>query len=222
MSLIDGVRQSAQGAMQAAMRRAVIWAPDAWVSAGRSDPALDQTQLIGAPAPRVDGELKVRGAARFAAEVRLDGMLYAALLYSTIPKGHLVSLDTSAAETAPGVTLVKTYRTMPRLRPLPSLANSMRGAASETRSSSRRVIDSTQRERPRRFNRWITAVSVRSIPKRLLTSLAISAAERRPSKPSTNSSSGSVHRRHRAQRPHVPQRGALGIYGVGAVDRVSC
>ncbi len=50
----------------------------------------------------MDGPLKVRGAARFAAEVPMEGMVYAALAFSTIAKGRIATLDTSAAQDAPG------------------------------------------------------------------------------------------------------------------------
>ena len=43
--------------------------------------------LIGAPVSRLDGQLKVTGAAPFAAEFPVEGMVYAALVYSTIPEG---------------------------------------------------------------------------------------------------------------------------------------
>ncbi len=82
---------------------------------GTPDPLIGREHgLIGTPVSRVDGPLKVQGEARFAAEFALDGMVYAALVYSTIPKGRIASLDTSAAEAAPGVVLVMTHRNAPR------------------------------------------------------------------------------------------------------------
>jgi xanthine dehydrogenase YagR molybdenum-binding subunit len=75
--------------------------------------------LIGAQVSRLDGPLKVRGEARFAAEYVMDGMVYAALRYSTIARGRIAVLDTSAAEDADGVVLVMTYRNAPRMQPPP-------------------------------------------------------------------------------------------------------
>ena len=49
--------------------------------------------LIGAPVSRLDGALKVKGAARFAAEYAMEGMVYAALAYSTIAKGRIATLE---------------------------------------------------------------------------------------------------------------------------------
>src|SRR4029077_16538065 len=87
---------------------------------GRPDPLIRQKHgLVGAPVSRLDGALKVKGAARFAAEVPLDRMVHAALAYSTIAKGRLATLNTSAAEAAPGVVLVMTYRNAPRMKPAP-------------------------------------------------------------------------------------------------------
>ena len=57
--------------------------------------------LLGAQVSRIDGPIKVRGAVRFAAEVTMPGMVYASLVYSTIPKGRIATLDTSAAQQAP-------------------------------------------------------------------------------------------------------------------------
>ena len=68
---------------------------------------------------RLDGPLKVQGAARFAAEYVMDGMVYAALRYSTIARGRITTLDTAAAEAAAGVVLVMTYRNAPRMQPPP-------------------------------------------------------------------------------------------------------
>jgi xanthine dehydrogenase YagR molybdenum-binding subunit len=74
---------------------------------------------VGTPVSRIDGPLKVQGAARFAAEFHPPGMLYAALAFSTVAKGRIKTLDTAAAESAPGVVLVMTHRNAPRLQPMP-------------------------------------------------------------------------------------------------------
>ena len=94
----------------------VALGPRSWES-DRPDP-LARSGGAGAPLSRVDGPLKVRGAAPFAAEFTFDGMVYAALVYSTIAKGRITGLDTVAAEAAPGVVLVMTHRNAPRMRPM--------------------------------------------------------------------------------------------------------
>jgi xanthine dehydrogenase YagR molybdenum-binding subunit len=74
---------------------------------------------MGAQVSRLDGPLKVQGAARFAAEYVMDGMVYAALRYSTVARGRITTLETAAAEAADGVVLVMTYRNAPRMQPPP-------------------------------------------------------------------------------------------------------
>ncbi len=109
-----------KNAVQTIMKTAVELAPDTWLPGGKPDPLIQHKHgLIGAPVSRLDGQLKVTGAARFAAEFPVDGMVYAALAYSTIPKGRITALDTSAAEAAPGVVLVMTHKNAPRMKPTP-------------------------------------------------------------------------------------------------------
>src|ERR687894_1305952 len=132
MSIGDDVKGTSMRATLAMARKAIASVPDTWIRGGRPDPLQDyEHSLIGAPVSRVDGPLKVKGEARFAAEIPLDGMLYAALVYSTIPKGRLVSLDTSAALAVPGVALVMTYRNAPRLKPVPYMMSSLRSAGND-------------------------------------------------------------------------------------------
>src|SRR5262245_34394245 len=64
---------------------------------------------IGVPLDRVDGPLKVQGAARYSAEYPLAGLAHAVLLQSTIARGRIAALDTTAAEAAPGVLAVLTH-----------------------------------------------------------------------------------------------------------------
>ncbi|HEY0685602.1 MAG TPA: xanthine dehydrogenase family protein molybdopterin-binding subunit [Steroidobacter sp.] len=79
----------------------------------------EMPRVVGQPIARVDGPLKVRGQARFAAEVDLPGLAYAALAYSSIAKGRIVSIDTSAARQAAGVMFVMTHENAPKLNPPP-------------------------------------------------------------------------------------------------------
>jgi xanthine dehydrogenase YagR molybdenum-binding subunit len=109
-----------KNAVQSVMQTAVELAPDAWLPGGKPDPLIQQKHgLIGAPVSRVDGQLKVTGAAPFAAEFAVEKMVYASLVYSTIAKGRIKTLDTSAAEGAPGVMLVMTYQNAPKMKPTP-------------------------------------------------------------------------------------------------------
>jgi xanthine dehydrogenase YagR molybdenum-binding subunit len=99
---------------------AVPIAPEGWTSEAGPDPLLRAKHgLIGARVSRLDGALKVRGEAPFAAEYVMEDMVYAALRYSTIARGRITALDTSAAEAAAGVVLVMTHRNAPRMQPPP-------------------------------------------------------------------------------------------------------
>jgi CO/xanthine dehydrogenase Mo-binding subunit len=60
------------------------------------------------PEERVEGALKVRGAARYAADASLPGMLYSGTLYSPVSHARIVSIDASRARAIPGVHAVLT------------------------------------------------------------------------------------------------------------------
>ena len=101
-------------------RPAVATVPEGWTPTSGPDPLVRAKHgLIGAQVSRLDGPLKVRGEARFAAEYAMEGMVYAALRYSTVARGRITTLDTGAAEAAAGVVLVMTYRNAPRMQPPP-------------------------------------------------------------------------------------------------------
>jgi xanthine dehydrogenase YagR molybdenum-binding subunit len=74
---------------------------------------------IGQPVSRFDGRLKVTGAARYTADIPLGEATHAAIVHSTIANGRTASVDTTAAERAPGVLAVFTHRNMPRMNPTP-------------------------------------------------------------------------------------------------------
>src|ERR1700694_1605053 len=71
--------------------------------------------IIGQRLSRVDGRLKVTGSADYVADLPIAGMVHGRLLQSTIPKGRVVRIDTSAAEALPGFVGVLTHSTMPQL-----------------------------------------------------------------------------------------------------------
>jgi xanthine dehydrogenase YagR molybdenum-binding subunit len=109
---------------------AVAATPEDWTPAAGNDPVIRaQHGLIGAQVSRLDGPLKVRGEARFAAEYTMEGLTYAALRYSTIARGRITTLETSAAEAAPGVVLVMTFRNAPEMQPPPLFLTAPKAAA---------------------------------------------------------------------------------------------
>ncbi|SNR71063.1 xanthine dehydrogenase YagR molybdenum-binding subunit [Hymenobacter mucosus] len=68
---------------------------------------------IGKPLSRVDARQKVMGQALYAAEHAVPGVVHGVLLTSSIAKGRMRTLDTSAAEKAPGVLAILTHRNSP-------------------------------------------------------------------------------------------------------------
>ena len=63
-------------------------------------------QTIGKSRPRIDTPCKVDGSAEFGLDVKLPGMLYAALAQSPVLGGKVLALDSAAAEKMPGVRKV--------------------------------------------------------------------------------------------------------------------
>src|SRR5579864_2959776 len=63
---------------------------------------------LAAPEERIEGQLKVRGAARYAADASLPGMLWSATLYSPLAHARIISVDATAARATPGVHAVLT------------------------------------------------------------------------------------------------------------------
>ncbi len=70
---------------------------------------------VGQPLERIDGRLKVTGRALYAAEHPVPNTVAAVLVMSTIPKGRISRMETTAAERAPGVLAVMTPFNTPKL-----------------------------------------------------------------------------------------------------------
>ena len=65
---------------------------------------LDKNEL------RVDGRDKVTGQAKYAADFKMEGMLHAAFVRSTVPHAKIIGIDTSEAKAMAGVHAVLTGR----------------------------------------------------------------------------------------------------------------
>ena len=61
---------------------------------------------IGEPLPRIDGPIKVTGAARYTADLRAANMLYGVLVTASIPAGRVAAFDKDDALAEPGVVRV--------------------------------------------------------------------------------------------------------------------
>lgn len=91
---------------------------------------------VGEPMDRVDGRLKVTGGARYAAEYALPNLVHAVLVTSTIAKGRIRAMDTSAAERVAGVVKVLTPFNAPKLpgAPVPGPHNGGAARSNSPRS----------------------------------------------------------------------------------------
>ena len=70
---------------------------------------------VGAGMPRVEGLEKVTGAARYAVEHHVEGVVHAALVQSTVAKGVVRAVDPGAAVALPGVLAVLWHENAPRV-----------------------------------------------------------------------------------------------------------
>ena len=70
---------------------------------------------FGTATSRVDGPAKVTGKAKYAAEFNAAGLAYASIVSSTIAKGRILNIDTSAASGTEGVIAVLTHQNRPRM-----------------------------------------------------------------------------------------------------------
>jgi xanthine dehydrogenase YagR molybdenum-binding subunit len=104
-----------QNAIVGGVRAAMGYVPSSWLPGGRPDPLIERRVTLGTQQSRIDGPDKVRGIARFAAEVPMEGLLYAACVHSTIARGRITELQISAAEAVSGVVLVMTHRNAPEM-----------------------------------------------------------------------------------------------------------
>jgi carbon-monoxide dehydrogenase large subunit len=85
-------------------------------------------RAIGQSAPRADGQEKVTGTARYTADVRLPGLLWAKALRSPLPHARILRIEATRAQRLPGVHAVLTGADVAgvlygrRLRDIPVLA----------------------------------------------------------------------------------------------------
>lgn len=69
---------------------------------------------IGSALSRVDGADKVTGRAKYAAEYKVDGLLYGVAVTSRIAKGKILSIDEADARAVPGVVDVISHLNRPK------------------------------------------------------------------------------------------------------------
>ncbi len=81
-----------------------------------SPPEMEPLRVVGKPEPKVDGVKLATGRPVFADDVKLEGMLYGALLTSPHAHARIKQIDTSRARALSGVQAVLTYRDIPRVK----------------------------------------------------------------------------------------------------------
>ncbi|MGB6608787.1 MAG: xanthine dehydrogenase family protein molybdopterin-binding subunit, partial [Acidobacteriaceae bacterium] len=64
------------------------------------------TSIIGAPVTRIDGSLKVTGAARYAVDHPFDNIAFGVPVASTVGNARIANIDTSIAQRLPGVLAI--------------------------------------------------------------------------------------------------------------------
>ena len=68
--------------------------------------ATDRLEIVGKPIARIEAPHKVTGAAKYTHDIRLPGLVHAAILRSPYPCATLGALDLEPARSAPGVVAV--------------------------------------------------------------------------------------------------------------------
>src|SRR5438874_616402 len=77
---------------------------------------MPESKVLGQNYPRVDAADKVSGRSQYASDVYLPGMLMCKVLQSPKPHARILHIDTSRAQSLPGVRAVITVRDVPDAR----------------------------------------------------------------------------------------------------------
>ena len=73
--------------------------------------------IVGTPRPRLEGRLKVTGAAPYATDVPVPGLAHGWMVTATVSRGRIRDLDATAALALPGVLAVLDHTNSRRLNP---------------------------------------------------------------------------------------------------------
>src|SRR5919199_5787471 len=74
-------------------------------------------KYVGRSIARLDGPAKTAGQARFAAEHFYPDLAYAALVFATIARGRIITIDTTPARAVEGMIEVLTHENAPAMKP---------------------------------------------------------------------------------------------------------
>ncbi len=75
-----------------------------------------ELKTVGKPVPKRDAIYKVTGTATYIHDIKLPGMLYGKILWSSIPHARILNIDVSRAKRLPGVKAVLTGYDVPEIR----------------------------------------------------------------------------------------------------------
>jgi len=81
-----------------------------------SPPEMEPLHVVGKPEPKVDGVKLATGRPVFTDDVKLEGMLYGALLTSPHAHARIKCIDAGRARALPGVHAVLTHEDVPRVK----------------------------------------------------------------------------------------------------------
>ncbi|MDY6877324.1 MAG: molybdopterin cofactor-binding domain-containing protein [Chloroflexota bacterium] len=81
-----------------------------------SPPEMEPLHVVGKPEPKVDGVKLATGRPVFTDDIKLEGMLYGALLTSPHAHARIKEIDASRARALPGVHAVLTHKDIPRVK----------------------------------------------------------------------------------------------------------
>jgi xanthine dehydrogenase YagR molybdenum-binding subunit len=87
----------------------------------------ERKKSVGQGVSRIDGILKVTGAANYATDYGVKNPAHAFIFKSTIAAGRILDVDASGAEKSPGVLAVITHKNAPKLTTAPT--GNLRGGA---------------------------------------------------------------------------------------------
>lgn len=76
---------------------------------------MKNSPQIGQPVSRLEGEQKVTGSAKYAGEYKVDDLLYAYIVNSTITKGKILEIDETLAKAVDGVVEIISHNNRPKL-----------------------------------------------------------------------------------------------------------
>ena len=97
------------------------------------------SSIIGTPHKRIDGRLKVTGAARYAADHPFPNLAYAYGVYSTIASGRIISINDQKARAMPGVLTVLHHGNFSPLHRTPDVAMTYKGVLTAAKVDERRT-----------------------------------------------------------------------------------